>query len=128
MKAVALCYIQKLDKSGLVLGVLNPRVGAWGFPGGKVDPGIESAAIRELHEEAGLVPILRTVMNLYIAVSSHDPSFMVHVYGMDVGPQTQPQTREPGHTVAWVTPFQLCDSKAYGPFYQKFFRSRGVVV
>ncbi len=126
MKMASLCYVQKLDRSGLVLGVLNPKLGAWGFPGGKVEPGETSvrAAIRELHEETGLVPL--TILPLYIAAGSHDPSVMVEVFGMDVDPLAVPLTREPGNTVAWVTPFQLCDSTAYGPFYLKFFRSRGL--
>lgn len=130
MRHAAVCYIPKLDKSGLILGILHPKLSAWALPGGKLEPGESpyETALRELREETGLCPRPSSVTPVYLAVSSHDPGVMVHVYQMDVGPHALPQTCEPGKTVAWVTPFQLCDSKAFGPFYQKFFVSRRVGV
>lgn len=124
MKHSATCYIPKLDGSGLVLGVFSPKFQAWSIPGGKVEPNekLETAALRELHEETGLVA--RTAMHVYAAEGTAEAGWLVHVFLVDVRPAQVPETREPGNTVAWVTPDQLCESKAFGPFYRRFFASR----
>jgi len=121
MKHAACCYVPKLDKSGLVLGVLNPHYAAWAFPGGKVegDESLEVAALRELREETGITRVRRIVHQMS-GVGSADPSYMVHVFTVDT--VEEPRTIEPGNTVAWVTPVMLCESKAFGPFYETFFR------
>ncbi len=124
MKHSAICYIQKLDGSDLALGVFNPKYDAWAFPGGKVetDETLERAALRELHEETGVAA--RAAMHVCCAEGSADPSYMVHVFLVDIGPTAAPVTREPGNTVAWITPEQLCESPTFGPFYRRFFACR----
>lgn len=124
MKHAACCYVQKLDGSGRVLGVFNPKYSAWALPGGKVEPNepLDRTAERELCEETGIVA--RAGICLYSSEGSADPQFMVHVFQVRIGQRVEPRTCEPGNTVAWITPAQLCESEAFGPFYQKFFRSR----
>ncbi len=124
MNHAACCYIPKLDGSGLVLGVYNPKYDGWAFPGGKVERGerLEVAALRELREETGL--ITHASLHVYAAEGTAADGWMVHVFLVDVGPHAEPTTREPGNTVAWVTPDQLCESAAFGPFYRRFFASR----
>ncbi len=116
-KEAALCYLQR---GKLVLGVLNPKYAAWAFPGGKVEPGesIGDAAYRECVEETGATPTNMTY--LYTAPGSADPGFTVHVFGC--GWTGSPYTREPGNAVAWIPPEHLTASKAFGPFYEKFFQ------
>jgi 8-oxo-dGTP pyrophosphatase MutT (NUDIX family) len=120
MKHAVACYIPKLDKSGLVLAVLNPKHAAWMLPGGKVEhqEQLVYAAARELHEETGLV--MHDSLHVYAAMSPDD--YMVHIFQATA--TGVPVTREPGHAVAWVTEHQICESKSFGEFFRKFFASR----
>ncbi len=124
MNHAACCYIPKLDGSNLVLGVWNPKYEAWAFPGGKVEPAevLESAALRELSEETGVVA--RKALHVYAAEGTAADGWMVHVFLVDIGSGARPCTCEPGNTVDWVTPDQLRESAAFGPFYRRFFASR----
>lgn len=123
MKHSAICYIPKLDGTKRVLAVLNPRYAAWAFPGGKVEPGekVEAAALRELREETGITRV-RKIEWLCSRPGTADPAFMVHVFAVDT--VEEPRTIEVGNTVAWVTEGMLCESKAFGPFYEAFFKAR----
>ena len=129
MRHSAICYIPcfVLGRPDTFLAVWNPKYAAWAFPGGKAEPGetLEQAAARELAEETGLTA--RETRLVYAAAGSADPEFMVHVFHVTVLPDQFPQTREPGNTVAWVTMDDLCGSEAFGPFYQRFFQSRGML-
>src|SRR5215207_2618639 len=66
---VAVGTIIKTDRDRLVLvrRAIEPGYGLWVFPGGYVDrgEGVESAAIREAREEAGLDVRLDGLLNIY---------------------------------------------------------------
>jgi len=127
MKHSAVCYIPCFvsGRPDTFLAVWNPKYTAWAFPGGKVEPGetLEQAAARELAEETSLTACELTP--LYSAPGP-DPEFMVHVFHATVPADSFARTCEPGNTVAWVTLEQLCESETFGPFFQRFFRSRGL--
>jgi ADP-ribose pyrophosphatase YjhB (NUDIX family) len=128
MRHSAICYIPcfVFGKPDTFLAVWNPKYAAWAFPGGKVEPGetLEQAAARELTQETGLAG--GEFRFVYEAPGSADPEFTVYVFHVTVPQDSFPRTCEPGNTVAWVTLEQLCESEAFGPFYQKFFQSRGL--
>lgn len=113
MQVITAASILIRDPSrGLYLGVSrkdNPT--AFGFPGGKVDPedegSPETAAIRELREETGL--ILSNPRLVFHGTSAGDKDFYVGTYVGDVTGEIK--TTEAG-VVQWVTAHQLIT----GPF------------
>jgi len=65
---VVVGVIPVLDgKIALVRRAMNPRYGAWVFPGGYVDMGecVEDAALREVWEETGLRVRLERLLGVY---------------------------------------------------------------
>lgn len=54
--AAAIAVVLRGERLLLVRRSHRPDAGRWGFPGGKIEPGetVETAAVRECREEAGL--------------------------------------------------------------------------
>lgn len=124
---VVLILRRTLDVQPLVLVVTNRAFGGLSLPGGKVKDGEDPrrAAIREVHEETGIILL------------GHDLSHVarsVNVISVDGVPEECDVTVfharhmfgdardvEEGTTHSWVTWFELLDRSPFRPFYAKHF-------
>ncbi|MFG6177248.1 NUDIX hydrolase [Halomonas sp. THAF12] len=68
------------DRVLLVRRANPPDAGLWGFPGGKIERGesIEQAAMRELHEETGIVASAHRTFNAVDAFDVGDDGRLRH--------------------------------------------------
>lgn len=95
--------IAVFDEAGGVLLVKHTYLKGWYLPGGGVDPGetLEQAAIRELREEAGIVPrtppeFLSMHFNRNATQRDHVAFFVVRNWTRD------PNWERPGHEIAEI--------------------------
>lgn len=98
----AVAYVFRGDR---VLSVTRADTGQHSAPGGKAHPGEDprDAALRELHEETGLVGL-----RARLVYQGNGPTgFYVYAFLVDVDPSAEPVARDPGTTVAWVEPREL---------------------
>lgn len=95
----AVAYVRR---GPLMLSVSRPDTGVFAAPGGKVDPGEheKTTALRELHEETGLLG--HSPVEVYRGIDDlgHDTAAFV----VQVDADAEPVAREPGTTVTWVAP------------------------
>ena len=101
-----LAAVAYVFRGSLVLSVTRVSTGQHSAPGGKVEPGEtpEQAMRRELFEETGLVAL--TARHVYEADNPHS-GYRTHAYLVTVADDAEPIAREPGTTIAWVTPLRL---------------------
>jgi 8-oxo-dGTP pyrophosphatase MutT (NUDIX family) len=114
-------------RDGLVLCVWNRRYEGWTLPGGMVEPtdgSPEDAAKRELYEETGMRA--GRIEALYEAPA--DPSMaqpgrasIVHVFRVTVHYLEQPQEREHGCPVGWMTRDEFLSRVPFTLFYRRMF-------
>lgn len=91
-RALAICY--RSAPAGVEVLLVRSRRGWWTIPGGRIDPGEtpEVAAVRELHEEAGVVAAIVVTPITYVCViknvgdllrprASRTPVFLVRAGG-----------------------------------------------
>ncbi|MDD7910156.1 NUDIX domain-containing protein [Pseudovibrio exalbescens] len=95
--------IAVFNQDGEILLVKHTYLKGWYLPGGGVDPGetLEQAAIRELREEAGIVPVtppqfLSMHFNRNATQRDHVAFFVVRDWNRD------PHWQMPGHEIAEV--------------------------
>jgi 8-oxo-dGTP diphosphatase len=81
---VAACFVEFEDKILLLKRAPNKlSPGKWGLPAGKIDQGedAQAAALRELHEETGLVVLADTMIFLQtVFVEFPDYDFIFHMF------------------------------------------------
>ena len=101
------------DPDGRLLVILRsqePAAGTWSLPGGRVDPGEtpEQACIREVHEETGLVVVVRRHVGTVEREGPAGATYVIDDYACDVhGGELKPGTD--AAAVEWVDDARLLD-------------------
>jgi ADP-ribose pyrophosphatase YjhB (NUDIX family) len=99
------------DPDGRLLVILRsqePAAGTWSLPGGRVDPGEtpEQACIREVHEETGLVVVVRRHVGTVEREGPAGATYVIDDYACDVhGGELKPGTD--AAAVEWVDDTRL---------------------
>jgi ADP-ribose pyrophosphatase YjhB (NUDIX family) len=99
------------DPDGRLLVILRsqePAAGTWSLPGGRVDPGEtpEQACIREVHEETGLVVVVRRHVGTVEREGPAGATYVIDDYACDVhGGELKPGTD--AAAVEWVDDARL---------------------
>jgi 8-oxo-dGTP diphosphatase len=103
-----------IDADGRVLLAQRPahkeHGGLWEFPGGKIEPGEtpETALVRELHEELGIVVPVRCLAPLSFASHGYDTYHLLMALYICRNWEGEPEPRE-GQRLAWVRAQKLRD-------------------
>lgn len=124
MRSAAVAYVERAD--GRLLVVWNRRYRTWTMPGGMIEEGEtpEAAVSRELAEETGLEAKATTFLCAGGAPSSLHPDRASEVIVFAVVALGDPEEREPGCPVTWMTREDFRASSAFADWYERHLFSR----
>jgi len=89
----------------LMRRAIEPRYGAWTFPGGfmEIDETVEQCAAREAHEEVGIHVEIRDLIGVYSRPGPHGPSIVSIVFHGSA-PSGSPKPGREALEARWFVP------------------------